>query len=156
MDAIDREIVRLLRINARASISEIARAVNLSAAPTARRIARLEEEGVIRGYTALVAPTATLTAFTELRLGGATETGEMLRVLRTVPEVQQSFTISGDPDLLVKLHVRDVHHLQEVVNGFRRTGLVAGTKTLIVMDEWDRNLDLAALESQPEADVDPN
>lgn len=142
MDDTDREILRLLRINARAPISEIAREVNLSSAPTARRIARMEQEGVIRGYTTLVEPSATLTAFTELRLGGGTETGEMLHVLRNVPEVQQSFTISGDPDLLVKLHVRDVHHLQEVVNGFRRTGLVAGTKTLIVMDEWDRNLDL--------------
>lgn len=139
MDDTDSEILRLLRRNARMPLSEIAREVSLSPAPVARRIARMEADGVIRGYTAVVDATASgLTAFTEVRLNGSTETGELLEVLRTVPEVAQSFTISGDPDLLIKLQVRDVHHLQEVVNGFRRTGLVAGTKTLIVMDEWDR------------------
>lgn len=139
MDATDVEILRLLRSNARMPLSEIAREVRLSPAPVARRIARMESDGVIRGYTAVVdVAAAGLTAFTEVRLNGSTETGELLEMLRTVPEVAQSFTISGDPDLLIKLQVRDVHHLQEVVNGFRRTGLVAGTKTLIVMDEWDR------------------
>ncbi len=145
MDATDREILRLLRSNARMPVSDIARAVQLSPAPTARRITRLEQSGVIRGYTALLETTAAeLTAFTEVRLNGSTETSELLALLKDVPEVAQSFTISGDPDLLVKLQVRDVHHLQEVVNGFRRTGLVAGTKTLIVMDEWDRSLELPA------------
>ncbi|MFS3128392.1 Lrp/AsnC family transcriptional regulator [Nocardioides sp. Bht2] len=142
MDQIDTEILRLLRQNARLPLSDIARSVSLSAAPVARRIARMEADGLIRGYTAIVEPTASgLTAFTEVRLNGSTETGQLVEVLRGIREVVQSFTISGDPDLLIKLQVRDVHHLQEVVNGLRRTGLVAGTKTLIVMDEWDRALE---------------
>lgn len=44
----------------------------------------------------------------------------------------------GDPDVLVRLRVRDVDHLQRVVNAIRRTGKVTGTKTLIVMYDWTR------------------
>ena len=54
IDEIDRSILKLLRQDARRPVSEIARAIGLSAAPVSRRIERLEKTGVIRGYTALI------------------------------------------------------------------------------------------------------
>lgn len=60
-------------------------------------------------------------------------------IARQVSEVQQYFTISGDPDALLRFRVRNVEHLQKVVNAIRATGLVAGTKALIVMSSWDRS-----------------
>jgi Lrp/AsnC family leucine-responsive transcriptional regulator len=56
-----------------------------------------------------------------------------------VPEAQQYFTIAGDPDALIHFRVRDVDDPQRVVNGKRRTGKVAGTKTLIVMASRQRD-----------------
>ena len=140
---LDREILDLLRANARMPTSEIAQRVGLSAAPVARRIARMEASGVIKGYTAIVADGAVgeIDAFTEIRLTGQTDTREIEEIEREVPEVQQFFTISGDPDGLLRFRVRSVEHLQSVVNAIRRTGLVAGTKTLIVMSTWDRATD---------------
>jgi Lrp/AsnC family leucine-responsive transcriptional regulator len=140
VDAIDREIVTLLRTNARMPVSEIARRVGLSGAPVSRRIERLETDGVIQGYVAIVNDGAMgeLDAFTEIRLTGGTETREIEEIARRVPEVQQYYTIAGDPDGLVRFRVRNVDHLQRVVNAIRRTGIVAGTKTLIVMSAWDR------------------
>ena len=140
MDAIDREIVGLLRTSARMPVSEIARRVGLSGAPVARRIERLETEGVIQGYVAIVNDGATgeLDAFTEIRLTGGTDTREIEEIARQVPEVQQYYTVAGDPDALVRFRVRNVDHLQQVVNAIRSTGIVAGTKTLIVMAAWDR------------------
>ncbi|MFG1607846.1 Lrp/AsnC family transcriptional regulator [Actinoplanes sp. NPDC049265] len=140
MDAIDREIIDLLRTNARMPISEIARRVGLSDAPVARRIGRLETDGVIQGYVAIVneAAAGDLDAFTEIRLTGGTDTREIEEIARQVPEVQQYYTIAGDPDALVRFRVRNVDHLQQVVNAIRGTGIVAGTKTLIVMAAWDR------------------
>lgn len=140
MDDIDRKILDELRINARTPISEIARRVGLSGAPVARRIERLERDEVIQGYVAVVDEGALgeLDAFTEIRLTGQTDTRQIEEIARQVPEVQQYYTIAGDPDALLRFRVRNVDHLQQVVNAIRRTGMVAGTKTLIVMSAWDR------------------
>ncbi len=140
VDDIDRQLLDLLRQDARISISDLARAVNLSPAPVSRRIDRLEREGVIRGYVTVVDNHAAgdLFAFTEIRLTGDTETGALEAVLREMDEVQNFFTVAGDPDVLVRLRVRDVDHLQRVVNQIRRTGKATGTKTMIVMYDWTR------------------
>ena len=140
MDAIDEQILDILRTQARMSVRDIAAAVGLTAGPVSRRIAKLESSGVIRGYYASIdeAQVGSLEAFTEIRLDGTTETGELEKLVRELPEAQQYFTIAGDPDVLIHFRVRDVDHLQRVVNGMRRTGKVAGTKTLIVMASWQR------------------
>ena len=140
VDPVDRQILEILRRDARTPVSEIARAVRLSPAPVARRIERLEQTGVIRGYTTLIddQKSGSLEAFTEIRLSGGTETGELADIVKNLPEVKDFFTIAGDPDALVRIRVDDVDHLQRVVNAMRRTGKVTGTKTLIVMDRWSR------------------
>jgi Lrp/AsnC family leucine-responsive transcriptional regulator len=140
LDQVDHQILDILRRDARAPISDIARAVSLSSAPVTRRIQRLERLGVIRGYVALIDDqlSGNLEAFTEIRLNGATETGELAQILKEIPEVQDFFTIAGDPDALVRIRVDDVDHLQRVVNAMRRTGKLTGTKTLIVMYQWSR------------------
>lgn len=140
MDSIDRRILDVLRVNARTPLSQIAEQVGLSSAPVARRIDRLERDGVIRGYTAIVDDTSTgeLEAFTEIRLAGGIDTHPIEEIARRVPEVIQYFTIAGDPDALIRLRVKSVNDLQRVVNAIRSSGFVTGTKTLIVLDGWDR------------------
>jgi Lrp/AsnC family transcriptional regulator, leucine-responsive regulatory protein len=143
LDDTDRRLLDLLRANARMPVSELARAVNLSPAPVSRRLARMERDGVIKGYVTVIDDGAVgdLYAFTEIRLTGETETGVLESELRQMPEVQNFFTVAGDPDVLVRLRVRDVDHLQRVVNRIRRTGKALGTKTLIVMYDWTRGQD---------------
>ena len=141
LDEIDRQILAELRRNGRASVTDIARDVGLSPAPVSRRIERMEIAGIIRGYTAIIDDrhTGSLEAFTEVRLTGSTETSELGDLLSRVPEVQEFFTIAGDPDVLVRIRVDDVDHLQRVVNALRRTGKLTGSKTLIVMKAWRRD-----------------
>ncbi len=141
MDSVDARILAILATNGRAPVSEIARKVNLSVAPVARRIDRLTREGIIKGYIAVIdkGRSGFMEAFTEIRLNGAIDTAEFSEIVRDMPEVQQFFTIAGDPDALVKIVVADADHLQKVVNAMRKTGKVAGTKTLIVMNSWDRS-----------------
>ena len=141
VDATDRQILALLRRNGRTPVRQIADAVGLSSAPVSRRIERMERAGVIRGYTALVDDhlAGSVEAFTEVRLTGGTETEELGDIVRAVPEVEEFYTIAGDPDALVRLRVDDVDHLQRVVNALRRTGKLTGTKTLIVMHAWSRS-----------------
>jgi Lrp/AsnC family leucine-responsive transcriptional regulator len=140
LDDVDRRILDLLRRDGRMPVSEVAREVNLSPAPVARRIERMESAGVIRGYRAIIddGRAGSLEAFTEVRLAGATETGDLAELVRNVPEVVEFFAIAGDPDALLRIRVDDVDHLQRVVNALRRTGMASSTKTLIVMTGWHR------------------
>jgi Lrp/AsnC family leucine-responsive transcriptional regulator len=140
IDDVDRRILGVLRGNARMPVSEIARSVSLSPAPVARRIERLEQRGVIRGYTAIIDDqlSGNLEAFTEVRLEGSTESGTLESIVQAVPEVLECMTIAGNTDALVRFRAHDVDHLQRVVNSLRASGHVAGTRTHIVLHRWTR------------------
>jgi Lrp/AsnC family leucine-responsive transcriptional regulator len=136
LDPVDEQILELLVDDGRRSASEIGRQVGLSPAAAKRRIDRLEEARIITGYRAVVDHAqlgAQLEAFTELRFEGGTQVDDIDGLYDTVPELVEGFTIAGDPDALVRLRVRDVAHLKQVINKIRRSGSVTGTKTLIVL-----------------------
>jgi Lrp/AsnC family transcriptional regulator, leucine-responsive regulatory protein len=141
LDELDEQIIELLREDARRTLADIASRVNLSPAPVKRRIDRLEQLGVITGYTvsvnhALIGPS--IEAFTELRFAGDADIDEILAAVEQIPEIREVFTMAGDPDALLRIRVNDVEHLKAVVNLLRRTGRVTGTKTLMVLDRWER------------------
>jgi Lrp/AsnC family leucine-responsive transcriptional regulator len=141
IDDIDRAILELLRQNARRTVADIASHVNLSAAPVKRRIDRLERLGVIVGYTLVVDHAqleGSVEAFTELRFAGTTDFDAIVATVSEIPEVQDLFTIAGDPDALARIRVHDIRHLKHVVNRLRRAPHVTGTKTLMVLDRWTR------------------
>jgi Lrp/AsnC family leucine-responsive transcriptional regulator len=139
LDSLDLGVLELLRGNGRATLAEIGHEVGLSAPAVKRRIDRLEERGVITGYTVLVDEAKlgrTLEAFAELRFAGDTKVADISGVARGMPEVQTVFTTAGDPDALVHLRVRDVQHLKLTIDRLRRSGTIVGTKTLMVLDTW--------------------
>jgi DNA-binding Lrp family transcriptional regulator len=141
LDDLDEQIIDLLREDGRRTLTDIAARVNLSPAPVKRRIDRLEQLGVITGYTvavdhALIGPS--IEAFTELRFAGDADIDEILSAVEQIPEIHEIFTMAGDPDALLRIRVDDVEHLKTVVNQLRRTGRVTGTKTLMVLDRWAR------------------
>lgn len=136
LDGTDREIIDLLLADGRRTLADIGHRVSLSAPAAKRRLDRLEEQGVITGYTARVDHAKlgrTIEAFTELRFAGGTKVAEIAGVASGLPEVEAVHTIAGDPDALVHMRVRDVADLTRVIDLLRRTGKVIGTKTLIVL-----------------------
>jgi DNA-binding Lrp family transcriptional regulator len=62
----------------------------------------------------------------------------IVRSVGSIPEVQAVFTLAGDPDALVQVRVRDLAHLQLVIDTLRRSGTVTGTRTLMVLGSWER------------------
>jgi DNA-binding Lrp family transcriptional regulator len=136
VDALDEAIIAQLLEDGRRSASAIGRRVGLSPAAAKRRIDRLEQIGVIAGYRVIVDHAklgARIEAFCEARFEGATQVGDIDRAFARLPELVEAFTIAGDPDALVRLRVRDLDHLKQVVDTIRRSGRVTGTKTLIVL-----------------------
>jgi len=142
IDATDREILTLLREDARRTLSDIASRVTLSTAAVKRRVDRLQEAGVITGFTVQIDHAKLgwgIEAFTQLRFFGTTNVDEIVQTTTRMPEAQAVFTIAGDPDALVWLRVRDMQHLQHTIDELRRSHRITSTKTLIVLDSWTRS-----------------
>jgi Lrp/AsnC family leucine-responsive transcriptional regulator len=128
VDPTDLEIIELLRLDARRTLSDIAERVSLSAPAVKRRVDRLERDGV--NHAKLGQP---LQAFTELRFTGNARVEEISGIANGIPEVQAVFTTAGDPDALAWIRVKDVEDLKRVIDLLRRSGHVTGTKTLMVL-----------------------
>jgi DNA-binding Lrp family transcriptional regulator len=136
LDGVDEAILELLVADGRRSASEVGRLVGLSPAAAKRRIDRLEERGIITGYTATLDHQklgSEIEAFAEVRFQASTQVGQIDEAFTGLPELVESFTIAGDPDALVRLRVTDLDHLKRVIDKMRRGGRIASTKTLIVL-----------------------
>ncbi|MBB4230644.1 Lrp/AsnC family transcriptional regulator [Rhizobium mongolense] len=107
-DETDRRILKELTADARITNNELAERVGLSASACLRRLRRLEETGVIKGYTALVDPTAegwTMTAIASVRLSRQNEDEiEMFETaVRSWDEVLECHLVTGSRDYVLKV-----------------------------------------------------
>ena len=108
LDDIDRSLIRLLRLDGRRPNSELAAEVGLSASACLRRIRMLEERGVIRGYTAIVAaPESEGRIIAIVRLTLEKQTEEYLRrfeaAVREHPEIEECYLMTGDVDYILRV-----------------------------------------------------
>ena len=141
IDSIDRQILDLLRTDARRTVRDIASRIGLTVAPVKRRIDRLEEVGIIEGYTVKLNETKVgmgLEAVVELSVVGDMDLQTILSFASQIPEVREVLTIAGDPDALVRVRADNIHDLQRVVNLLRTGGRITGTKTLVILGSWVR------------------
>jgi len=139
LDEIDREIVRLLYANGRLNQERIAREVKLSRPAVHERLRRLEEEGVIRGYKALVDWAALgqpVTAFVWVRTSGAKcrETGSVLMRLSTNGAAfEECHSVTGEWCLLLKVRADSPSTLQDLIDEIRDAPGVEGTMTTVAL-----------------------
>ncbi len=120
---LDRTNVRLLeelQADARLTLAELGRRVGLSAPAVAERMARLEEAGVITGYHAEVDPRALGYALgAVLRIRPAPrQIAAVADLAREIPEVAECHRITGEDCFLIRMHVRDVEQLEELIDRF--------------------------------------
>lgn len=113
MDRIDRQILRELQRDGRLSNAELAERVGLTPSPCLRRVNRLEQDGVIRGYRALLEPTAVGRGFqAHVSVVMAREdrptVAEFERRITELPEVVEAMRLFGDPDYLLRIAVADI------------------------------------------------
>ncbi|MEW5251069.1 Lrp/AsnC ligand binding domain-containing protein [Microbulbifer sp. 2201CG32-9] len=113
LSTIDRNILRVLQKNGRTSYAELARQVGLTATPCVERVKRLENDGVIQGYTALINPEfldAALVVFVQIRLNRSAQDAfeEFRNAVAALPEVQECYLVSGNFDYLIKARVADM------------------------------------------------
>jgi Lrp/AsnC family leucine-responsive transcriptional regulator len=137
MDALDQQIVAILVADGRRTLADIGREVGLSTPAAKRRVDRLEQTGVVRGYTAIVDQAALgwgLEAIVELRFESTAPPAEAARSLQATPEIVSAFTVAGDFDVITRIRVRDTAHLQQTINRLRRRPEVVSTRTTVIME----------------------
>jgi DNA-binding Lrp family transcriptional regulator len=136
MDDTDREIVALLRKNARRSYQDIGRHVHLSAPAVKRRVDRLERDGVILGYTAVVDPPAFgwhAEAFVDMYCEGTMPGEAIKRSVENEPGVVSAHTVAGEASALLHVMAEDTKDLEAVLERIRASQGVSRTVTQVVL-----------------------
>jgi Lrp/AsnC family leucine-responsive transcriptional regulator len=120
LDTTDINLLQELEIQARLSLAELGRRVGLSPPAVADRLERLEESGVISAYRAEIDPRALgYELAVVLRIRPAPrELKKVAELAQRTPEIVECHRITGDDCYLMKAHVRDVEHMEEVIDRF--------------------------------------
>ncbi|MFI6644979.1 Lrp/AsnC family transcriptional regulator [Streptomyces sp. NPDC050504] len=138
MDRIDRHILRELQLDGRLSNQELAQRVGLSPSPCLRRVRQLEQDGVIKGYRAVIDPEAVGRGFevlvsVEVRRDRATvEAFE--EALRDIPDVIEAYRLFGSPGCLLRIAVADLAAYERLwIERLTALDGVTGVNSQIVM-----------------------
>jgi Lrp/AsnC family transcriptional regulator, leucine-responsive regulatory protein len=124
LDTTGRRILRELQENARLTMSELGKRVNLSAPAVAERVRRMEDAGIITSYRATVDPAklgAPITAFIRLEEAARSD-GRVIALARELPEVLECHAVTGGEGFVIKVAVRSVEHLEAVIYSFTPHG----------------------------------
>jgi Lrp/AsnC family leucine-responsive transcriptional regulator len=120
LDKFDLAILRVLQLDARASLHDVSAQVGLSSTPCWNRIKRMEDGGVIRGYTVRIDPDEIgLRDTVILQVTLESHSEETLydfgRALEQIPEVLEAFLVSGDYDYYIRIAVRDTRDYERIL-----------------------------------------
>lgn len=150
-DDIDRKIIAILQSEGRLPIVDLADRVGLSATPCQRRVRRLEEEGVITRYAALVSPAAMgygLQALVEVTLDDHSEktVDAFEAAIRARPEVVACYAVTGDMDFLLHIFAPDLATFSDfAMKALLRMPGVKGSRSSFIMQAVKSDLAWAPL-----------
>lgn len=138
MDDTDRELISLLRDDARMPVVVLAKKLRIARSTVQNRLARLEKEGVIQGYTLRLMPGADghrIRALMTVAVEG-NRASDVLRTLRGFPNVHSLYTTNGRWDIVVELRVDTLEVFDKVLNSIRSLDGVANTETSILLSTY--------------------
>jgi DNA-binding Lrp family transcriptional regulator len=136
VDAIDRKILTALNEDGRRTYDSIAADVSLSAPAVKRRVDRLRESGVIRGFTVIVDHQvlgAHTEALIEMFFAPGTQLDEVATKLAGYPEVLEAWSITGEADAIARVRTNDNADLERLIRELQRDGVLQRTRSQVVM-----------------------
>lgn len=141
LDKVDLQILRTLQENARLTTKELAAQVSLSSTPVFERLKRLEREGYIKKYIAVLDADKLNQGFVvfcnvKLRRMNKDIAMEFTRIIQNIPEVTECYNISGSCDYLLKIHAPNMKYYQEfIINVLGTIDSLGSLESMFVMDE---------------------
>lgn len=120
LDATDIQILKILQEDSNMTIKEIAMKVNLSTTPVFERIRRLESQGYIKKYVAILDPEKLnlgFTVFCNVKLSKLTRdnTEDFINTIQKIPEVTECYNTTGQFDYLLKIRAPNMHYYHEFI-----------------------------------------
>lgn len=140
LDRTDYLILRILQQNCNLTTKEIAQQANLSTTPVFERVKRLEKEGVIRRYVAVLDNAKINYGFTvycnvKLKQVNYQTAKEFVEAVRPLREVSECYNISGEYDYLLKIYARDMKDYQHfILNVLGKIESIGGIQSNFVID----------------------
>lgn len=141
LDKVDLQILRTLQENARLTTKELAAQVSLSSTPVFERLKRLEREGYIKKYIAVLDADKLNQGFVvfcnvKLRRMNKDIAMEFTRIIQNIPEVTECYNISGSYDYLLKIHAPNMKYYQDfIINVLGTIDSLGSLESMFVMDE---------------------
>ncbi|EFW94077.1 transcription regulator [Haladaptatus paucihalophilus DX253] len=134
MDALDRQILNLLRRDARTPYTEIAEAVGTSEGTVRNRVERMTEDGVIERFT-VTTHTGNVKAMIEIGVDVAVDTTRMSDTLAEWEQVDFVWQVSGEDDIVLVVDASDTQGVNQLITRARELEEVVSTKTRLILDE---------------------
>jgi len=138
MDTLDQQLLALLRTDARASVATLATRLQVSRGTVTNRMAKLEDAGVINGYTVRLRPDSVpdqITAWMSIAVEG-NRTREVISILLGEPGVTGLFDTNGRWDLLAELRSSNLAELATVLERVRLIKGIGATETSIHLQSY--------------------
>lgn len=136
MDDTDREIIRILKNDGRATYSDIGKRVSLSEGAVRKRIKALVDSGVIKKFTIKVGLTEGAEAITLLSVNPSFPTSEISKKLKKFPNVETVYEITGQYDIAAIISGLNMAEVDECLEKIRRVEGVVNTNTMIILRSW--------------------
>ena len=136
MDDTDREIIRILKDDGRATYSDIGKRVSLSEGAVRKRIKALVDSGVIRRFTIKVGLTEGAEAIALLSINPSFPTSDVSRLLRKFNNVETVYEITGQYDIAAIISGLNIIEVNECIERIRRLDGVVNTNTMIILSSW--------------------
>ncbi|RRR97664.1 Lrp/AsnC family transcriptional regulator [Glycomyces terrestris] len=141
MDEIDRTIVNLLRADGRTSYAELARRVGLTAPSVQDRVVKLERNGVIAGYKAVIDSEAIglgITALIGIIPDNSADHQDICERLRAIPQIESCYFLAGVECYQLKVRVPKMADLERLIHRVGAIPGVAQTRTTITLStKWE-------------------
>lgn len=140
MEATDRRIVDLLRKDGRLSYTDLGKILGLSTSAAHQRVRRLEERGVITGYTVRIdadqvgLPITAFISVTPVDPGAIDDIPERLREL---PEIEACHSVAGDENYILKIRCGTPSDLEDLIGRIRAAAAVSTRTTVVLSTPWE-------------------
>ncbi|KPV64715.1 MAG: HTH-type transcriptional regulator LysM [Candidatus Bathyarchaeota archaeon BA2] len=136
MDDTDREIIKILKNDGRATYGGIGKKVSLSEGAVRKRIRALIDSGIIRQFTVKVGLTEGAEAITLLSVSPSFPTSDVSKILKKLPNVETVYEITGQYDIAVIISGLNIAEVDECLEKIRRLDGVVNTNTMIILRSW--------------------
>ncbi len=139
LDKIDKKILNIIQTNGRITNADLAKQINMSPPPTLERVKKLEKNGVIKKYVALLDPAAVgigTYTFVEITLArhGSDVVAKFIEAIKGIDEVMECHHITGDADFLLKIAVGNISAYEKLLlNKLTDLPQIRHLKTMVVL-----------------------